>query len=60
MHALNIVHRDIKPDNIMFSNTFKKHVLIDFGGCCVLDQEIGQKTFSKFLGTAGFCTEEIF
>ena len=36
MHALNIVHRDIKPDHIMFSNSFKKHVLVDFGGCCFL------------------------
>jgi serine/threonine protein kinase len=36
MHTLGIVHRDIKPDNIMYSRTFKKHVFIDFGGCLVL------------------------
>ena len=31
MHMLNIVHSDIKPANIMFSPTFNKNVLIDFG-----------------------------
>jgi serine/threonine protein kinase len=33
MHQLKIVHRDIKSDNIMYSPTYKKNVLIDFGGC---------------------------
>jgi len=31
MHLLNIVHLDIKPSNIMFSNEFSKIVFIDFG-----------------------------
>ncbi len=33
MHRLKIVHRDIKPQNIMYSSTFKKDVFIDFGAC---------------------------
>lgn len=32
MHCLKIVHKDIKPDNIMWSNDFNQPVLIDFGG----------------------------
>jgi len=60
MHTLNIVHRDIKPDNIMYSPAFKRHVLIDFGGCLVLNQSCGYKTYSTFLGSTGFCTPEMF
>lgn len=36
MHSLKIVHRDIKPDNAMYSQTYKKTVFIDFGTCMVL------------------------
>lgn len=31
MHQLKIVHRDIKPNNIMYSPAFDKNILIDFG-----------------------------
>ena len=31
MHSYNIIHYDIKPDNICFSNAYKKPVFIDFG-----------------------------
>ncbi len=32
MHMLQIVHRDIKPQNIMYSPAYNKNVFIDFGG----------------------------
>lgn len=60
LHALKIVHRDIKPDNIMYSDFFKKHVFIDFGGCLFIKENLGEKSFSGFLGTTGFCTDEMF
>ena len=31
MHMLRVVHRDVKPTNIMFSKAFGKTVFIDFG-----------------------------
>jgi len=31
IHKENMIHRDISPENIMFSNDFKKVYLIDFG-----------------------------
>ena len=31
MHLLKIVHSDIKPANILFSESYKKNVFFDFG-----------------------------
>ncbi len=31
MHILQIIHKDIKPENIIYSETYKKVVLCDFG-----------------------------
>jgi tRNA A-37 threonylcarbamoyl transferase component Bud32 len=31
MHKINITHNDIKPQNIVYSNSLKKLVFIDFG-----------------------------
>lgn len=31
LHSLNIVHCDIRPQNIEYSERLKKYVLIDYG-----------------------------
>jgi serine/threonine protein kinase len=31
MHTLQIIHKDIKPANILYSNSYKKVILCDFG-----------------------------
>jgi serine/threonine protein kinase len=31
MHLLQIIHKDIKPANILYSLTYNKVVLIDYG-----------------------------
>lgn len=33
MHYFKIVHSDIKPVNIMFSPSYNKNVLLDYGLC---------------------------
>ena len=60
MHMLQVVHRDIKPSNIMFSPTFKKNVFIDFGGSEALKETLGEKTMSRFVGTASYCSDQAF
>ena len=37
LHKRNVVHKDIKPENIMYSKTFKKLVFIDFGFSTVIE-----------------------
>jgi serine/threonine protein kinase len=41
MHSLNIIHHDIKPENIMYSNEYKKFVMIDFGFTKTVDSNLG-------------------
>ncbi len=55
MHLLQIVHCDIKPENIMYSQTFGKNVLLDYGLTDIINQKWGKKTLTKFKGTYRFC-----
>jgi serine/threonine protein kinase len=31
LHKFKIIHKDIKPSNILYSNSYDKYVLTDFG-----------------------------
>ncbi|MDZ8188951.1 MAG: YARHG domain-containing protein [Nostoc sp. ChiSLP02] len=62
VHSKNIVHRDIKPDNIIVRHRDSKPVLIDFGavresmGTVVNSQ--GNPTSSIVIGTPGYMPSE--
>ena len=43
LHQRNIVHFDIKPDNIMWSDYFKGEIFIDFGLSEIINGEPGFK-----------------
>ncbi len=51
MHALRIVHCDIKPQNIAFSPHFGKVIFIDFGLTRIIKERVGEKTTTAFMGT---------
>ena len=59
MHSLSILHRDIKPTNIMYSPSYGKYVLIDFGISKYTNERPGEKMFTSFAGTYSYCSEEM-
>ena len=57
MKSLSVIHRDVKPDNILVSEDDGRVILVDFG----LAKEEGQKTIStgdEFYGTPHFLAPE--
>jgi len=57
MHKNRIIHYDIKPQNICFSEERNKFVLIDFGFSEILNVKLGYKTMTGFRGSAKYCSE---
>jgi serine/threonine protein kinase len=41
MHLLQIIHKDIKPSNILYSQYYNKLVLCDFGISHVIKNKLG-------------------
>jgi len=55
MHRWNIIHYDIKPDNICFSSEYNKIVFIDFGLSDIVKEGLGFKSLVSFRGSPQFC-----
>ena len=51
LHEVKFIHRDIKLDNIVFSQMLNKYVLIDFGLTHPVSENVWEKTETKFQGT---------
>ncbi|MBW4615529.1 MAG: SUMF1/EgtB/PvdO family nonheme iron enzyme [Desmonostoc vinosum HA7617-LM4] len=62
VHQQNIIHRDIKPQNLMRRRQDSKIVLIDFGAVKEISTLVmnaqGQSSFTVAIGTAGYMPSE--
>ena len=54
LHALKIVHKDIKPSNVAYSPKKQKYVLIDFGLSHSVKETYESKTRTDLGGTPGY------
>lgn len=57
VHSRNVIHRDIKPDNIIRRDADEKLVLIDFGAVKVLFTQSNPQT-TIAIGTIGYMPNE--
>jgi serine/threonine protein kinase len=57
IHNQEVIHRDIKPDNIIRRNSDNKVVLVDFGVAKLVTQPLLSVT-GTMIGTAGFTAPE--
>lgn len=55
LHSLNILHRDIKDENVIIDNRFQIK-LIDFGSATFMSKDT---LFSTFYGTTEYCSPEV-
>ena len=60
LHSLSIVHRDIKPHNVLLSQSYRA-MISDFGLCKQLHGAESKMSFhTENVGTAGTATSKIF
>lgn len=59
MHLLQLIHKDIKPANILFSPAVNDFVLIDFVISCPVAEEQGFQTKSYREGTSSYMSPDM-
>lgn len=59
LHYLKLIHKDIKPANIVWSKAFKKFVFSDFAIAQFVSEPRNEKTSTCREGTLGYMSPEM-
>lgn len=59
MRKINLIHGDIKPENILWSKNYAQMVLVDFGLAKFVRQNLNEKTETYFRGTKTHVGEQM-
>lgn len=59
MHLLKLIHKDVKPPNLMFSPSIKDLVMVDFGITMAIKEELGYLTKSYREGTFKYMSPDM-
>jgi serine/threonine protein kinase len=59
-YGAGVIHRDIKPNNIVLSDSGLRAYVIDFGICQYTDRQLTSLTKDEAFGNAGFAAPECF
>lgn len=59
LHYFQIIHKDIKPDNILWSNQYGRFVFCDFGISHYVGQQPGEPSETSYEGTYRFMSPEM-
>jgi serine/threonine protein kinase len=57
LHHFNVLHMDIKNENICYSPSLNKHVFIDYGFSRIVSETKGYKTLTRFRGSLLYCSK---
>jgi serine/threonine protein kinase len=58
-HCKNVIHRDLKPGNIIVRSSDNQPIILDFGCAYILDQMDSQTLTTHLVGTSAYIPSEV-
>lgn len=58
-HKNDVIHRDLKPNNILVRESDSQPIILDFGASFILDQQTTENLTTHFTGTLGYIPSEV-